>query len=268
MGPHGGGSRARDIDGRRTYSGEGPITEEQGKSRAVEGTDLIVLLDVDNTLLDNDAVKRDLEQALSSSLHPEDATRFWRLYEEVRGDWGMISFPETLERFLPVHCNDPLAPQKTARALFELDFASHLRPGALELLAWTRRHATSVILSNGDQFFQRWKISKAGLAHAAEDRVWVFPEKELHFGDLDERFGSEVRFVLVEDKMPALLAARKHWGERVITVFVEFGHHAAEAEVTEEVDLVVGSPAQLLEHLLEVGLPSRQRPEASGRPTE
>lgn len=216
---------------------------------------MIVLLDVDNTLLDNDAVKADLEEALEASLGAEDAARFWRLYEEVRRDLGMVSFPQTLERFLPAHCEDPLAPQRAARALFELDFARHLRPGALELLAWARREGTPLVLSNGDQFFQRWKIRRAGLAEAADDRVWVFPEKEHHFDDLDRRFGEEARYLFLEDKLSALQAARRHWGNRVMTVFVEFGHHAAEAGAPEGVDLVVESPAELLERLPELGLP-------------
>lgn len=212
----------------------------------------VFLFDVDNTLLDNDAVKTDLEQALETSLRREDADRFWELYEEVRSELGLVSFPETVERFLPAHCADPLAPQKAARSLFELDFASHLRPGALELLERAQREGIPLILSNGDQFFQRWKIWKAGLAAASGNRVWVFPEKEHHFADLDERFDGDVRFVLVEDKISALRAAHAHWKERVVTVFVDFGHHAASADDTEGIDVVVGSPEELLGRLSEI----------------
>lgn len=215
----------------------------------------VFLFDVDNTLLDNDAVKAELEGVLSSSLRPEDTERFWDLYEEVRDDLGLVSFPETVERFLPAHCADPLAPQKAARSLFELDFASHLRPGALDMLEEASRQGTPLILSNGDQFFQRWKIWKSGLAAAAGHRVWVFPEKEHHLEDLDERFDDGTRFILVEDKVRALRAAQRHWGERVVTVFVAFGHHAASADDTEGIDLIVSSPKELLERLPEIGPP-------------
>jgi len=214
----------------------------------------VFLFDVDNTLLDNDAVKTDLEQALEASLSREDAERFWELYEEVRGELGLVSFPETVERFLPAHCADPLAPQKAARSIFECDFASHLRPGALELLQRAGQEGTSLILSNGDQFFQRWKIWKAGLAAASGNRVWVFPEKEHHFEDVDERFDAGTRFLLVEDKIEALYAAREHWGGRVVTIYVAFGHHAESVADRGGVDLVVSSPAELLERLPEIGL--------------
>lgn len=217
------------------------------------GPHQVFLFDVDNTLLDNDAVKADLERALETTLRPEDAERFWELYEQVRSALGLVSFPRTVERFLPAHCADPLAPQKAARSIFEIDFASYLRPGALELLKRADREGTPLILSNGDQFFQRWKIWRSGLAAASGNRVWVFPDKEQHFADLDERFDSDTRFLLVEDKLEALHAARQHWRERVTTIFVAFGHHAASGEDPETVDLVVNSPAELLERLPEIG---------------
>ncbi len=46
-------------------------------------TDLVVLLDVDNTLLDNDLVRTRLEQDLSGVLGVEHASRFWDIFEQV-----------------------------------------------------------------------------------------------------------------------------------------------------------------------------------------
>lgn len=217
--------------------------------------DLVALFDVDNTLLDNDTLKVDLEQRLRADLHPEDAQFFWRLYEEVRVDLGMVSFPAVLERFLPTHCRHPLAPQLAAEALFDIDFAAYLRPGALMLLEHLRRSATVVIVSNGDQFFQRWKIRRSGLAEAADHRVWVFPEKEYHFADLDRAFAAGARFMLVEDKPEALRAARDHWGGRVTTVWMRFGHYAQDPTVPSFVDVAVESPLQLLRLLEETPRP-------------
>lgn len=205
----------------------------------------VALLDVDNTLIDNDRLKDDLERALRAVLHPTDAEHFWHLYEQVRRDEGMVSFPTVLERFLPTHCRSPHAPELAAEALFGIDFAGYLRPGALELVERIRRSATPVILSNGDQFFQRWKIWKSGLARAVDHRIWVFPEKEHHFTDLDRVF-PDARFMLVEDKLDALRAARSHWGERVINVWMRFGHYADDDAGSRVVDLTAESPAEVI----------------------
>lgn len=222
---------------------------------AIDLMSLVFVLDVDNTLLDNDALKERLDAMLKIALGADDVARFWQLYEEVRLEMGLVNLRETVERFLPTHCDDPLAPQKVAEILFGLDFAACLRPGALELLERVGMLSTTVILSNGDQFFQRWKIWRSGLAGAAGGRVWVFPEKEQHFEDFDSRFGDNAHFVLVEDKVRALRAAQAHWGDRVTTVLVAFGHHAATVGASSEADLVVGSPVELVERLDELRLP-------------
>ena len=43
-------------------------------------SDLVFMLDVDNTLLDNDQAKQDMAAALERILGPADAARFWDLY--------------------------------------------------------------------------------------------------------------------------------------------------------------------------------------------
>jgi hypothetical protein len=44
----------------------------------------VFLLDVDDTLLDNDAIKEDWEKQLQAEFGSRLATRFWNLYEQVR----------------------------------------------------------------------------------------------------------------------------------------------------------------------------------------
>ena len=61
--------------------------------------DLVFLLDVDNTLLDNDRAKADINAALMSLLGGRGTERFWALYEEVRKEFGVVNYPETLKRF-------------------------------------------------------------------------------------------------------------------------------------------------------------------------
>ena len=64
-------------------------------------TDLVVLLDVDNTLLDNDRILAALEDDLADVLGPEHSERFWAIYERVRAEFDFVNFPATIERFAP-----------------------------------------------------------------------------------------------------------------------------------------------------------------------
>ncbi len=60
---------------------------------------IVFLFDVDNTLLDNDRSKADMQAELLHLLGEKGAKRFWELYEEVRKEMDVVSYPETLERF-------------------------------------------------------------------------------------------------------------------------------------------------------------------------
>ena len=45
---------------------------------------LVFLIDVDNTLIDNDNVKNDLDAHLQVEIGPALTARFWELYEQAR----------------------------------------------------------------------------------------------------------------------------------------------------------------------------------------
>jgi hypothetical protein len=59
----------------------------------------VFLVDMDNTLSDNDAIKRDLQYAIVDLLGRGHGNRFWAIYESVREDHDYVDFPGTLERF-------------------------------------------------------------------------------------------------------------------------------------------------------------------------
>ena len=61
--------------------------------------EIVFLVDVDNTLLDNDAVLGKLQASVESAIGPERMAQFFELYEEVREEMDFVNFPETLERF-------------------------------------------------------------------------------------------------------------------------------------------------------------------------
>ena len=61
--------------------------------------ELVLLIDVDNTLLDNDLVKTRMEERLDSALGIAPAARLWEIYEDVRETSGLVDFPATIQRF-------------------------------------------------------------------------------------------------------------------------------------------------------------------------
>src|SRR5436305_12461899 len=87
-----------------------------------QNIDLAFLLDVDNTLLDNDRAKADIQAALLRAVGEKGAARFWQLYEEVRKELEVVNYPETLKRFAD-SWEDKVVAQKAADIINNLPYA-------------------------------------------------------------------------------------------------------------------------------------------------
>ena len=66
---------------------------------------LVFLVDVDNTLLDNDTIKADWDKQLKVELGPKLTARFWEMYEQVRKERGIVDIPLALARLRDYFCN-------------------------------------------------------------------------------------------------------------------------------------------------------------------
>src|SRR6476659_2555193 len=107
---------------------------------------VVVLFDVDNTLLDNDRFSADLDVQLVQSLGEAGRARYRQLYETIRDQRGYADYLEPLQQM-----RQPFEPDAKLMQLstFMLDdpFAQLLYPRALETLAAIAGRGTSVILS-------------------------------------------------------------------------------------------------------------------------
>jgi FMN phosphatase YigB (HAD superfamily) len=189
---------------------------------------LAFLLDVDNTLLDNDALKDRYDKELRE-LAGDDATRrFWQLYEEVRGSAGVIDYPKTLAWFLAEH---PDLPRRTVeRIVMDGPFAKVVYPWAFAVIERMWRAGEPAILSDGDAIYQPRKIARSGIHAAVEGHVLLYVHKEEELDEVERRYPAE-HYVLVDDKLRILTAVKEAWGERVTTVFPRQGHYALDPEV-------------------------------------
>ncbi|MCH7835579.1 MAG: HAD family hydrolase [Chloroflexi bacterium] len=187
-------------------------------------TDLVVLLDVDNTLLDNDLVRTGLEQELSGVLGRGQASRFWEIYEQVRAETDLVNFPETMERF-GQECPDTGCLSRVSATLYAFPFDRYVFPESLSAIRHVASFATPVILSDGDQLFQRYKIRAAGLEEAVGGNVLVYVHKEQSTGDICKRFPA-THYAIVDDKTWIHAAMKAAMGEQITTVMVCQGQYA------------------------------------------
>jgi hypothetical protein len=200
---------------------------------------LVFLLDVDNTLFDNDAFKSAIATEAVAVLGEEGARLFWDLYEQVRRETDTVDYPTTLQRL--AQAGYPAQSERLRAFLEGYDFAGGLYPQTRETLRYLRTLGRCVILSDGDPVFQPYKISRAGLGDIV-DGVLIYVHKEQHLDEIAALYPGDHR-VMVDDKARLLAAFKERWGEAVTTVFVRQGHYAAEALATglPPVDLQIGT---------------------------
>jgi FMN phosphatase YigB (HAD superfamily) len=185
---------------------------------------VVFLLDVDNTLLDNDRVSGDLRRHLTKTFGADRQQRYWALFEELRAELGYADYLGALQRYRVENPHDAgfLA---TSSFLLDYPFANRLFPGSLDAIEHLGKVGPTVILSDGDVVFQPRKIERSGLKEAVEGRVLIYIHKEKELEDVEKRFPAE-HYVLIDDKLRILSAVKKSWGSRVMTIFPKQGHYA------------------------------------------
>ena len=214
-------------------------------------TDLVFLYDVDNTLLNNDALKHDLDAQLDALLGVPESDLFWRIYEEVREEEDVVDIPEALRRFEAECTNLPLC--LSIRAVFErVDFPHYLYPGALETLRYTGTLGMNVIVSDGDQVFQRTKIEQSGIADAVNGHVLIYVHKEDCVDDIRSQYPGR-HYVMIDDKPRILKALPLRFGGDLRTVFVCQGKYARDPQRPADIapDLTIAGIADLRKYSAE-----------------
>jgi FMN phosphatase YigB (HAD superfamily) len=189
-----------------------------------EERELVVLIDVDNTLLDNDRIQADIREHLAHAYGAERCDRYATILEQLWGELGYRDYLGALQRLRIEHPQDV---ELLAMASYLLDypFAARLYPHALEVIAHLRRLAPVVVLSDGDVVFQPRKVARAGIAAAVGGEVLIYIHKEQSLADIERRHPAR-HYVMIDDKPHILAAMKKTWGVRLSTVFVRQGHFA------------------------------------------
>ena len=195
-------------------------------------SDVVFLLDVDNTLLDNDRVTADLRGYLEGSFGVERAQRYWTIFEALRAEMGYADYLGALQRYRGQPDDGVTHHQQLllmSSFLLEYPFTERLYAGALDVIRHLDQFGQTVILSDGDVVFQPRKVQRSGIWDAVEGRVLIYIHKEEMLDSVQRLYPAQ-HYVMVDDKVRLLDAMKTVMGDRLTTVFPRQGHYALDLE--------------------------------------
>ena len=80
---------------------------------------VVFLLDVDNTLIDNDAIQQDLKDHLQQNYGRDARDRYWKILEDLFAELGYRDYLGALQRFRAEH---PKEVELLAMSSFLIDY--------------------------------------------------------------------------------------------------------------------------------------------------
>ncbi len=190
----------------------------------LSANDLVFLLDVDNTLLDNDKFGSDLGDRLEQSFGAFEKARYWSIIARRRDEIGLVDYLGSLQEFR-TGLDDHAELLEMSQFLLEYPFADLLFERSLDAVAHLATFGRTVVLSDGDIVFQPRKIQRSGIWAAVEGRVLIYVHKERALDHVQSRYPAK-HYVMVDDKSNLLAAMKLSMGARLTTVFVRQGHYA------------------------------------------
>ncbi len=210
---------------------------------------VVFLLDVDNTLLDNDRITADLDDYLQREFGCAQRDRYWTIFEALRTELGYADYLGALQRY---RLDDLTDPRFLLMSLFLSDypFFQRLYPGALDVVKHLEKWGPTVILSDGDVVFQPRKVERSGLWQTVEGRVLIYIHKECMLEAVAQRYPAR-HYVMVDDKLRILAAMKTIWGEDLTTVFPRQGHYALDPKISASypaADITVEHIGDLIHH--------------------
>lgn len=190
---------------------------------------LVFMIDIDNTLIDNDFVKSDVDEHIKVEMGETITNRFWELYEKAREESDVVNIPLALKWLRE---QTPLAELDDqtylhVHSLFDnYPFFHALYPHTLETLRYLRTLGLTVIVSDGDLYFQAEKIFNSDIAETVEGRVLIYTHKQEHLQEIMKQYPAD-HYAMIDDKPLIIADCKMILGDKLTTVFVQQGKYAA-----------------------------------------
>ncbi|MFO0879545.1 MAG: hypothetical protein U0840_19545 [Gemmataceae bacterium] len=205
------------------------MTSLYGMDDLREMHDVVFLVDVDNTLLDNDRIQADIRRYIADHYGVPARDRYWALLDQIFEELGYRDYLGALQRYRVEHPRD-VRLLAMSSYLVDYPFANRLYPESMDVLAHLSTWGRTVLLTDGDVVFQPRKVERSGLYEAVAGHVLIYIHKEEQLEDVEAHYPAR-HYVLIDDKLRILSTVKKVWGARVTTILPRQGSYAQDPSV-------------------------------------
>lgn len=180
-----------------------------------------VLLDVDNTILDGEAIHAYVDDIFEKKYGRGSAKVFERIWDGLNKEHSHPIWEEAVVRFAKVVHVDK---GEIEKIFLSVPFSQFWLVGAKRLVNFLSAKSNLVIFSAGDPLFQVTKIAKLGLAKKASEVVLVGGKKVESLKDLTAKYVG-IKLVVIDDK-PEILEVVKEQVPDAVTIWIRYGRYA------------------------------------------
>lgn len=164
----------------------------------------IVLLDVDRTIIDTDAYKRDAEIIINANYGEGAAKEFREVEDQVKKELGVFDLKEIAMRFADRRNSPDWA--SAVAAYIDIDYKKYWLDGALELLQFLSENFRLIIFTKGHEFFQTPKVKKLELGKFTKEIIIARSKIDL-LNTIKKDYEGE--FIVIDDSLEVLKEAKK-----------------------------------------------------------
>lgn len=184
-----------------------------------------VLLDLDNTIFDADALLVHINQLIDVNYGNGAHKDFSLVCQKVIDEKGFLDWKEVAIRFAKLKNSPDYA---SILAIFlEIRFEDYWRPYASALLDFLSENSNLIIFSRGDKFLQKRKAEKLGLFEKANE-VIIAESKTNLLTNIGKKYGRGV--IVIDDLTEVLNEAKKILHDPVI-IWIKYGRHTQGHEI-------------------------------------
>jgi len=204
----------------------------------------VFLVDVDDTLIDTQAFKKDFFHKLGLAFDFLPDTRdseVWRLYhlfrERQQKAYSFTDFAKFLKQTFPVHEDDLV---KVDRVIAEIDFKPYLLPQANDFLRQLESLGTVILWTAGTTDGQGQKLSQTGLDRILEETRIIEATKNA----LDPELSQVKSGILIDPFKPSATVTRLQelrtlFPKRQLFYIENSPRQVAKAQTVEDPDLKI-----------------------------